>query len=78
MSTGQRIKRSRDGHGWTQEDLARRAGLSAMTISHYETSRRIPSVNNLIKVADALRVTTDHLLRFGALPTHAVTPEDET
>jgi len=62
MSPGQRIKKSRESHGWTQEGLARRAGLSALTISHYETSRRMPSVNNLIKIADALRVTTDSLL----------------
>ena len=76
-----RIKRSREDFGWTQEDLGRRAGLSGMAISHYETGRRTPSVWNLIKIADALRVTTDHLLcderalaAVGALPTEG----DET
>ena len=52
----------RGNRGWTQEELGSRSDLDAMTISHYETGRRSPSVANLVKLADALDVTVDRVL----------------
>ena len=46
----------------SQSDLARRADLQASAISHFETGTRKPSFDNLKRLADSLRVTTDYLL----------------
>jgi len=46
----------------TQAQLAEKAGLPAAAISHFETGGRKPSFENLVKLAEALSVTTDFLL----------------
>lgn len=46
----------------TQAQLAERAGLPAAAVSHFETGARKPSFENLVKLSEALSVTTDFLL----------------
>ena len=57
-----RLRTARDKRGLNQNDLAKRAGLQASAISHFETGTRKPSFDNLRRLADALDVTTDYLL----------------
>jgi len=57
-----RLRTARDVRDLSQEELARRAGLQASAVSHFETGARKPSFHNLKKLADALSVTTDYLL----------------
>ena len=58
----QRLRSAREIRELNQEKLARRAGLQASAISHFETGTRKPSFDNLKRLADALNVTTDYLL----------------
>lgn len=46
----------------TQEQLALRAGLHPSAISHFESGRRTPSLDNLIYLVQALGVSADRLL----------------
>lgn len=55
------IKRLRKSKGWTQQDLADRAGISKQSILNYETGKTDPTGANIIKLADALGVTGDYL-----------------
>lgn len=64
----------RDLRGLTQAELGLRAGVGAASISHFETGQRIPSLDSLIKVADALDVSVDALL--GRIPLEASLPVD--
>jgi transcriptional regulator with XRE-family HTH domain len=57
-----RLRKARDLRDLSQDELARRAGLQASAVSHFETGARKPSFHNLKRLADALRVTTDYLL----------------
>jgi transcriptional regulator with XRE-family HTH domain len=41
----ERVKDLRDGRGWSQYELARRAGLSKQTISHLESGERSRAVS---------------------------------
>jgi transcriptional regulator with XRE-family HTH domain len=61
---GQRIKRLRLARGWTQPDLARKAGLrSSGHVSLLESGgRRDPSASTLKRVAKALGVPVTELL----------------
>lgn len=58
-----RLKHAREVRGLTQAELAERAGLTAVQISHFETGVK-PSASaiTLVKLADALSVTIDFLL----------------
>ncbi len=57
-----RLKAARLLRGWTQADLAARAGLPPTSIAHFEAGSRKPSFDNLRRLATALEVTTDYLL----------------
>ena len=46
----------------TQEQLAEKAELSNIYISHIENSRSIPSLETLMKLCSALDTTPDELL----------------
>ena len=57
-----RLRAAREFRELSQGELATRAGLQASAVSHFETGTRKPSFDNLKRLADALRVTTDYLL----------------
>ncbi|MFI2211968.1 helix-turn-helix domain-containing protein [Streptomyces sp. NPDC020141] len=50
---GARIRRSREAHGWTQDDLSKRMGVSSGHISGVETTRKSPSLR-FAKAADVV------------------------
>ena len=58
---GGSIRYWREYHGWTQEKLGRLAGVKGCHVAHYEASRRMPALENLIALAEALGVTLDQL-----------------
>jgi transcriptional regulator with XRE-family HTH domain len=57
-----RLRTAREHRQLNQSELAKRSGLQASAISHFETGTRKPSFDNLRRLADALDVTTDYLL----------------
>jgi transcriptional regulator with XRE-family HTH domain len=58
----ERLRSARRLRELDQADLAKRAGMQASAISHFESGNRKPSFDNLRRLADALDVTTDYLL----------------
>jgi transcriptional regulator with XRE-family HTH domain len=66
---GANLRRARQARDWSQDDLGRRIGLkSGMSISHYETGQREPTLRTLARLAHALEVPADVLL--AEVPTH--------
>ncbi|MDE2823739.1 MAG: helix-turn-helix transcriptional regulator [Chloroflexota bacterium] len=59
----------RERRGLTQVALGQRAGMAPASISHFETGQRVPSLESLVKLADALGVSVDELL--GRVPADA-------
>ncbi len=55
----------------TQADLGARAGIGAASISHFETGQRTPSLESLVKLADALHVSVDALLGRASMDSSA-------
>lgn len=61
-AVGKRISLIRKNRGMTQEQLAEKAELSNIYISHIENSRSIPSLETLMKLCNALDITPDEVL----------------
>jgi len=55
----------------TQLELGARASIAAASISHFETGQRSPSLESLIKLADALSISVDALLGRSPVETAA-------
>jgi transcriptional regulator with XRE-family HTH domain len=58
----ERLRAFREMRGLTQGDLGTKAGMAAASVSHFETGQRVPSLDSLVKLADALEVSVDALL----------------
>jgi transcriptional regulator with XRE-family HTH domain len=58
-----RLKELREAKGWTQEELARKAGVSQRGIANWELGLRAPSWPNVVALAEALGVPTDTFLK---------------
>ena len=57
-----KIKEARQIAGISQRDLAKQLGISAATLSGYETSSHDPKSDILSQIADICGVSTDFLL----------------
>ena len=63
-----RLREWRLKRGLTQEDLARKADVPTISVSHFETGHRFPNAESLRRLADALGVSTDYLLGRARTP----------
>lgn len=61
------LKFYREKANLTQEQLARKVGMSVYMITSIESGRRKGSINTLMRIAKALDVTTDDLLRVNRI-----------
>lgn len=57
-----KIRELRKERGMTQKEVAERLGIGGSTMTMYETGRREPNMETLIKIADFFDVSTDYLL----------------
>lgn len=58
---GDAIRRIRAAKGWTQEDLAERAGIHRSYLAAVETGARNPSLDVIVKLAAGLQVSVADL-----------------
>ena len=74
-SLGTLLKRQRDRHGWTQQEVVDRAGLdrSSSYISSIETGKTSPSIEELDALARLFGTTSLDLLREAS----GITPDWE-
>ena len=61
-----RLRELRKVNGLTQEALARRSGVHRTSIARYETGRNGMSEKNLLRIAGALHVSVDEVLKGGS------------
>ena len=59
---GERIKARRVELGWTQDQLALKAGISKSFLSDLENDKRSVSAENLLEIARALSLSLDYLM----------------
>ncbi len=72
---GSLLKRHRDRHGWTQQEVVERAGLdrSSSYLSSIETSKTSPAIDELDALARLFGTTSIDLLREAT----GITPDFE-
>jgi transcriptional regulator with XRE-family HTH domain len=63
---GQRVREERTKRGFSQEELADIAGVHRTYIGMIERAEKNITLENIEKIADALGLKPDELLRFNA------------
>lgn len=61
-AVGERIRSARQERGWTQAELAERAGLSVNYVARLERGELGPSLFVAHRIAEALRVSLEELV----------------
>lgn len=72
---GRRIADLRREVGLTQGELAEKADISVVHLSNIELGKKMPGLSTLIRIAEALEVATDWILRANTPGTYAVANE---
>ncbi|MBU3839720.1 MAG: helix-turn-helix transcriptional regulator [Candidatus Ruminococcus intestinipullorum] len=65
MSNIQLVKnlhRLRKAHGYTQKQISERLNISRQAYSNYETGKRAPDLDSLIRLADLYHISLDELV----------------
>ncbi len=75
-AVGQRIRACRRERRWTQEELARRMGISASFLGHVERGSRVMSLETFVSFCDALEASPDELLGMACHRMCAGLPEE--
>ena len=63
MSLAEKIAMLRRRHGWSQEDLAERLGVSRQSVSKYEGAQSVHDLNGIVRMSEIFGVSTDYLLK---------------
>jgi transcriptional regulator with XRE-family HTH domain len=73
MPLGERIRQLRKEAGLSQAELAEKIGADPGRVSRYEAGRITPSAEALVRLAEMLNISIDHLLVDGIprRPLHA-------
>jgi transcriptional regulator with XRE-family HTH domain len=61
MGFGQHLRTLREGAGLSRAELARRAGVPAGTLRHWEGDRGFPGLPALLRLAGALGVPVERI-----------------
>lgn len=72
----QRVAALRDARGWTNEHLAREAGVATKTVSRVVNARHEPRGNTIRQIAKALGVTESDILGTPPAPLGLDYPSD--
>ena len=59
---GKRLKELRKANGYTIEEFSELVGISRSSLGYYENTDRLPDVEVLSRIADALNVSADYLI----------------
>ena len=62
LGIGSRITLLRKEKKWSQVELAKNINASREIISRYERNESVPSIDMIIKIADAFGVTVDYMI----------------
>lgn len=69
---GMRIRQVRKAKGWSQDDLAKKCGISMSFLGHIERGTRIMSLETFISICRELHADADELLWGVAHPSDTV------
>ena len=60
-SIGRRVREKRRERHLTQETVAELAGISSSFVGHIERGEKIPSLQTMVRIGEALNVSLDYL-----------------
>ena len=66
FNVGDRISEALKLRGMSQKELSKRIKSTEATVSRYVNNQRMPNANAVLRIAEALNVSTDYLIGLEA------------
>lgn len=63
MSLGEQLKKLRESKGFSQEDVAKKIGVTRQAVYKWENDKSCPNIDNLILLSEMYNVTLDELIK---------------
>lgn len=63
MSIGEQLKKLRESKGFSQEDVAKKIGVTRQAVYKWENDKSYPDIDNLILLSEMYNVTLDELIK---------------
>jgi len=63
MDLGSQLKRFRESKSFSQEDVARKVGVTRQAVYKWESNKSYPDIDNLILLSELYEVTIDELIK---------------
>ncbi len=63
MSLGQQLKMFRESQNLSQEDVAKKIGVTRQAVYKWENDKSYPDIDNLIILSEFYNVTLDDLIK---------------
>jgi len=63
IAFGKRVRRLREAKGWTLEQAGEAAGMNELQVGHIERGASDPKLSTILKLARALGLRPEELLR---------------
>ena len=63
MIFAEKVLALRRRNGWSQEELAEKAGVSRQSVSKWESAASIPDIGKILELSRVFGVSTDYLLK---------------
>ncbi|PGC24859.1 transcriptional regulator [Bacillus pseudomycoides] len=63
MNLGPQLKKFRESKNFSQEDVARKVGVTRQAVYKWESNKSYPDIDNLILLSELYEVTIDELIR---------------
>ncbi|MES5943359.1 MULTISPECIES: helix-turn-helix domain-containing protein [unclassified Bacillus cereus group] len=63
MNLGEQLKKLRELKGFSQEDVAKKIGVTRQAVYKWENDKSCPDIDNLILLSEMYNVTLDELIK---------------
>ncbi|CKG37984.1 transcriptional regulator [Streptococcus pneumoniae] len=63
MNLGEQLKKLRESKGFSQEDVAKKIGVTRQAVYKWENDKSYPDIDNLILLSEMYNVTLDELIK---------------
>ncbi|QWG33029.1 XRE family transcriptional regulator [Bacillus mycoides] len=63
MGLGEQLKKLRESKGFSQEDVAKKIGVTRQAVYKWENDKSCPDIDNLILLSEMHNVTLDELIK---------------
>ena len=63
MTLAEKLKEQRVKHGYTQEEIAKKIGISQAAYNYFESGFKVPSLATVTALSDIYEMTIDELVK---------------